>query len=314
MPAESRRQNASWSWPVPASAPFSAGPSERVRTTRTTGSASGIGEQREQQPRRQRAGQPRDLRGHERPRDHRHVQDPRALAPQPHRQRPLARPPVGLEVAHVVDHEDRRGEQPDRHRQHQRLPLDPLDLREVRAGHRHDAEEQEHEHLAQPLVAVRPRPAGVEHARQDRRGADQQQLPARGRDQVRARQHRQPERHVGRHQHLLRRHQPARGHPHRTQPVLGVGAPAGVGVVVRQVRADLDEQRAQQRRDERQDLERPLGPRQRGAHQHRRHRRGQRARPGGHHPDPHGARALGGQMPAHGRRGNAEKSGVRFCL
>ena len=42
MPAESRRQKASCSWPVPASAPFSAGPSDRVRTTRTTGSASGI--------------------------------------------------------------------------------------------------------------------------------------------------------------------------------------------------------------------------------------------------------------------------------
>ena len=41
IPADSRPQNTSWSMPVPASAPLSDGPSVRVRTVRTTGTASG---------------------------------------------------------------------------------------------------------------------------------------------------------------------------------------------------------------------------------------------------------------------------------
>ena len=99
-------------------------------------------------------------------------------------------------------------------------------------GDRDDPEEQEHEHLAESLVAVRPRPARVEHAGEDRGGADEQQLPAGDRDQVRARQHRDAERDVGRDQHLPRRDESAGGHAHRSKPVLGVGAAPGVGVVV----------------------------------------------------------------------------------
>ena len=53
-----------------------------------------------------------------------------------------------------------------------------LHLDEVGAGDRDDPEEQEHEHLAEALVAVRPRAAGVEHAGEDRGGSDRQQLPA----------------------------------------------------------------------------------------------------------------------------------------
>ena len=219
MPAESRRQNASWSCPVPPSAPLSAGPSVRVRTVRTTGDRQRHGEQRQQQPGRERAEQPRQLRGHERAADHRDVEDARALAPQPHRQRALARAPVGLEVADVVDDEDRRGEQADRHGEHERLPLELLDLRVVRAGHRDDAEEQEHEDLAEALVAVGPRPAGVEHAGEDRGRADQQQLPARGRDQVGAGEHGQ--------RRTRRRSRPAPGAAARARPRSPARARAG---------------------------------------------------------------------------------------
>ena len=63
-------------------------------------------------------------------------------------------------------------------------------------------------------------------------------------------EHGQAEGHVGGDQHLPRRDEPARGHAHRAEPVLGVGAAARVGVVVGEVRADLDEQRAEQRGDE----------------------------------------------------------------
>ncbi len=54
-------------------------------------------------------------------------------------------------------------------------------------GHRHEPEEREHEQLAEALVAVRARPARVEHAGQDRGGAHHQQLPARPRRRGRAR-------------------------------------------------------------------------------------------------------------------------------
>ena len=48
----------------------------------------------------------------------------------------------------------------------------------------------------------------------------------------------------------MRRHEAAGGHAHRPEAVLGVGAAARVGVVVGEVRADLDEERAEQRREE----------------------------------------------------------------
>ena len=132
--------------------------------------------------------------------------------PEPHRQRALARAAVGVDVAHVVDDQDRGGEQADRHRQRERLPAEVLDLHEERAGDGDDAEEQEHEQLAEALVAVRARAARVEHAGEDRRDPDQQQLPAGDDDQVDAgTAPRAPNEHVGRDQHLPGRHEPAGG-------------------------------------------------------------------------------------------------------
>ena len=64
---------------------------------------------------------------------------------------------------------------PTGHRAHERLPRQRLHLHEVRAGHGDDPEEQEHEQLAEALVAVRPRTAGVEHAR---RGSTPRRPPA----------------------------------------------------------------------------------------------------------------------------------------
>ena len=77
--------------------------------------------------------------------------------------------------------------------------------------------------------------------REDRRGADQQQLPADQRDQVEARRNGDPEREPGRDQHLPRRHQPAGRDAHRPEALLRVGPAARVRVVVREVRPDLDE-------------------------------------------------------------------------
>ncbi len=231
-PAESSTQNISWSMPVLASAWLSEGPSVWPCTSLTSETASGAVSQHEQDPRLKRPEQPGHRRQQVGEDEHRRVHAAGPLAAEADRERPLARAAVGVDVADVVDDQDRRGEQPDRDRQRERLPAQVRHLDEERAGDRDNAEEQEHEHLAQSLVAVGSRAAGVEHAGEDRGGADQQQLPAGDDDQVDARQHRQAEADVGRDEHLAGRDQPAGGDPHRPEPILGVGAATGVGVVV----------------------------------------------------------------------------------
>ena len=101
------------------------------------------------------------------------------------------------------------------------------------------------------------------------------------------------------------RDETARRHAHRPEALLGVGPAAGVGVVVGEVRPDLDEQRAEHRGDEGEHLERAFGRRERRPDEHRRHRRGQRPRPGCHQPD---------VQRTQGLRGNCEKSGLRLDL
>ena len=192
MPAESSSEKTASSRPVPASAPLSAGPSVRVDTVSISGGASGSaasGSSSQALSPPKAAGWPPARRRPARP-SRRTARRARSR-PSLHRQRALARAAVGVDVAHVVDHEDRR------------RPAGPpgtdsanasqrqlLGLHEVGADHGHHAEEQEHEQLAEALVAVRARAAGVEHAGDDRGDAHHQQLPARHRRQVDARGHR----------------------------------------------------------------------------------------------------------------------------
>ena len=68
------------------------------------------------------AERPGQRRGEEGEVDQRRVAVPGSRSPEPDRERLLARAAVGLEIAHVVDHQDRGGEQADRDRQHERLP------------------------------------------------------------------------------------------------------------------------------------------------------------------------------------------------
>ena len=284
-----------------ASAPLSAGPSVRVLTVRTSGGTSGSAASGKQQPGRERGYEcHRDDEGD---RHHRHEQRARSLATELHRQRALAGPAVGVDVADVVHHEDRRREQSHGHPQSHGLPAQVLRLDEVRARHGHDAEEQEHEQLAEALVPVGARAAGVEHAGEDRRRAHHQQLPAGDGREVEAGRHRHAERHVGAHEHPPRRHQAAGRDPHGAEPVLGVGAAPGVRVVVREVRADLDEHAAEQRGHER--AARGRCPRSRPAPfpPARGDRGGQRPRPRREQPE---------AQVAQGRFGNFPKSGRRF--
>jgi len=136
-----------------------------------------------------------------------------------HRQGALGGAAIGLEVADVVDDENRAGQQADRNRQRKGRPRQLLALHEVGARHRHDAEEQKHEQLAKALIAVGARAARVEHPGQDRGGPDGQQLRAGDCDQIAATQHRQTKCHVGGGEHALRRNEATRGHPDWTQAI-----------------------------------------------------------------------------------------------
>ena len=116
-----------------------------------------------------------------------------------------------------------------------------------RAGGGDEAEEDEHEQLAEAVVAVGLRPAGVEPPRGDGSRPDQQQPPGRrrwrGPDRPAAATPKASERGP---LHRLGRRQPGRHQPHRPDPG-GVGAADAVAVVVGVVRADLQGERHHER-------------------------------------------------------------------
>ena len=114
--------------PVFASAPLSDGPSVRDAAPSgppATASGSATSGSSSQADSSSRARQPRHRSDDEGAVDHHRVQRARSVAAEPHRQRALAGAAVGLEVADVVDDEDRRRQQPDRHGEHERLPGQP---------------------------------------------------------------------------------------------------------------------------------------------------------------------------------------------
>ena len=115
---------------------------------------------------------------------------------------------------------------------------DPLGLDVLRAEHRHQPEEHEDHHLAEPEVAVGLRPAGVEPRRSHRHRTHDHQPPGRAGREHQARDRRDPERRERRRLHRARRRDPGADQSHRADPV-GVGAADAVGVVVGVVDADL---------------------------------------------------------------------------
>ena len=79
-----------------------------------------------------------------------------------------------LDVADVVDHQHRAGDEAGDDRRRTRPPeVDGAGQHERRAGRRDEPEEDEDEDLAQAVVAVRPLAAGVEPGGDDRGGADE---------------------------------------------------------------------------------------------------------------------------------------------
>ena len=133
MPADSSRQNSSCSAPVRASAPFSAGPRARVRTIAHERQRERDRRPAEHQPRRHRPAPTARGALANAPASIAVYSVARALAAEAHRERALARAPVGVDVPHVVHHQDRARQQPHGHRAAERLPGQRLHLDEVGA-------------------------------------------------------------------------------------------------------------------------------------------------------------------------------------
>ena len=114
-------------------------------------------------------------RGH----DQGQVEPPRRPVAEADGQRAFARGAVSGDVAQVVDDEQGAGDEPGGASDDNAQPGDPLDAHVRRADRGHEAEEHEHEQLAEAEVAVRPRAAGVSPRRGDAQRADHQQPPRR---------------------------------------------------------------------------------------------------------------------------------------
>jgi len=170
-----------------------------------------------------------------------------------------------------------------------------------RSRGRHEAEEQEHEDLAQPGRRVGSRAAAVAEQRDERAEPDDEQPPAHHRRQHQTGGTGDADRDEHRGQHALRRHQAARDRAPRAGPGDGVDAADAVevvvGVVDRDLHAERDDEREQESRPHQAAVDRAGGR----ADEDRRRGRGQRARARG--LDPH--LSVPGHRDALPRRSNA---------
>ena len=160
----------------------------------------------------------------------------------------LAGDAVRRDVAQVVDDQQGAGQQPTGTAATQATRCSRSTTHVRRADRGHEAEEHEHEQLAQPEVAVRAWAAGVEPGRGDRRDADDEQPPRRRRRPA-------PEPATAATPKATnaarftapRRGQPGGDEPNRPDAVV-VGAAHAVAVVVGVVHADLQGQAHDERR------------------------------------------------------------------
>ena len=275
------------------------GPSLRVRTRRTGATARG----RAARVTRTGAGQPQQGGAGEDGRDHGGEQVAGPVPAEADGQGALAGQAVAVDVADVVGQQDRDRAEADRQgggRGHHR---DPLQLHIGRPAGRHHAEEGEHGQLAVAGVAVRPRPARVEHRGGHGRHPDSQQPEVHGHGQGQPGHGSDGEGDRGRPAHGRRGGQAGGGQPGRAQPSRGVGAPQPVGVVVGVVHPDLQGHRHDQGGQRPPGHQRPLGGGRGRPHQHRAHGRDQRPRPSPLDPDVHRA---GGPRAAWGTWRNQE--------
>ena len=151
------------------------------------------------------------------------------------------------DVAQVVGHEHRAGEEADADAAEPRLEVDRERLHVRRPSGRDDPEEDEHEQLAEAVVAVGALAARVEPGGDDRDGADGEQPPLPGDDDERESGERGEREEAERDgEHVPRLRDARTGEARRADPVV-VGAAHPVGVVVGVVHADLQRERDHER-------------------------------------------------------------------
>ena len=211
-------------------------------------------------------------------------QDARASPSEPGREGSLGRGCVRLDIAQVVEDQDRRREetQPGAHEDADRC--DAANLQVDGANGRDQAEEDEDEELAQTEVAIRPRTAGVKPARQQAGRSHHEQSPVDREADRKPRHSRDAERgdrgpaHLGGFDH-------AGGGRSEWTDAARVGAADVVRIVVGEVDPDLHAEGDDQRGEPRPPAQAALVHRDRGPRQHRRDRSGERDRP--HRRPPH---------------------------
>ena len=301
----------SWSWPVAPSTPISSRPVAPARTIATGRRPSGTGEDH------QGGGKPPHEGGHDRGDEGRGdqalVEEAGRPVAESDREGLLARGAVGRDVAQVVDDEQRAGQRTDGRTGHDREGGQALRHDVGRAGGGDEPEEDEHEQLAEAVVAVGLRPAGVEPARGDGGRPDQQQDGADGDGEGQTGQGGDAEGEERGPLDRLGRRQPGRHQPHRPDAG-GVGAADAVAVVVGVVRADLQAERHHERGRHPPPDHPALADRARRADGDRHHGRRQRPRPGPGDPAPGALWERWRPGPAHGRRGNRATSGICLSL
>ena len=215
------------------------------------------------------------------------VQPTSSAVSQPDRQRALSRRLIRWDVAQVVDHQQSACQE-SRDASGQPCVRRELFDHDIGRTDRGDqAEEDEHEHLAQPEVAIRLRAARVAPTGQHREQADDDEPPRRG-----SRQH-QPgdcgdsERRERGTLDLRRLREAAGDQPHRADTHI-VGPADSVAVVVRVVDADLQRQADDQRRADAPPDGRWAPDRRAGTDRHRYDRCRKGARSSAEYPPIHG--------------------------
>ena len=220
-------------------------------------------------------------------------------------------------VAVVVDRQRGGREAADGHRGDHGHAADAAGQHPVGAGHRDQAEEDEHRRLAEWRVGDRSRPAHVGQRRQQRRHADGQYRPAAQHEQPHAERGGQQRHQHDRHAHRVHREPAARGGPRLPGArAAGLGAAHGVADIVLQIGHHLDQHRGDQDQECDRAVQRAGAlPAQRGADQHRADRHQQAVRSHRDEPGRHGAgldRGTGGVLfDGHREALGVDASGLR---
>ena len=116
----------------------------------------------------------------------------------------------------------------------------------IRSDDGDEPEEDQHEQLPETVIGKRIWAAGVRVSGGDRRDPDNDNRPPSSHDQRDSGERGDREADVGTEKHAVRRQKTRLGHAQRAEARRGVGAAPEIDRVVHEIRADLDEHRAEQ--------------------------------------------------------------------